>query len=188
MKVGNKDIEEQVFSIVKRLLINQGVKGWNMDDLARESGLSKRTLYKIIGRKEELLTKIVERSLSKYISIIKQYTNESSDYNVLLDKLSETIVNNFDEFVITSSDSITREYPQIKQIILKKREELRKSNIEFYRRGQKLGYIIKQFDPETIIKIIDALIDYNINETNSKKEFEIELNKALRIIIRGIKQ
>ena len=37
------------------LLQKHSVHGWNMDELSEQAGLSKNTLYKIIGSKEELM-------------------------------------------------------------------------------------------------------------------------------------
>ena len=58
MKVENDEIRELVFEKAKTMILSNGLKSLNMDELARECNLAKATLYKIIESKALLVGKI----------------------------------------------------------------------------------------------------------------------------------
>ena len=70
LKTNNEEVIRSVYSNTIRMVNDYGIRGWNMDDLARESGLAKNTLYKIIGNKEALIMNIVDDMWSRYYNYI----------------------------------------------------------------------------------------------------------------------
>lgn len=50
---------EELVSKAKSLFFSYGLKSISMDDLARESGTSKKTIYQIVSDKNELVDKVV---------------------------------------------------------------------------------------------------------------------------------
>ena len=53
----NKAADELVFTY--------GVRGWNMNDCAQEAGITKRTLYRYIDSKEQLVEMVLKRFIRK---------------------------------------------------------------------------------------------------------------------------
>jgi len=49
-----------VFNKAKELFFTYGLKSISMDDLAKESGVSKKTIYQAVADKQELVAKVVE--------------------------------------------------------------------------------------------------------------------------------
>ena len=130
-KVGDKDIENKVFETTKELLLKYGIKGWNMDDLSERCGMSKRTLYKIIGNKEELLFKCNLDNINNNIAEVEKFFNSDKSYEELLNDFSNTLINLFDDFIITTSDPLRKEYPRIAEMIKNRKVRLKELNIEF---------------------------------------------------------
>lgn len=187
-KVGDKDIENRVFEATKELLLNNGVKGWNMDDLSEECGMSKRTLYKIIATKEELLLKTSLNSINHNISRIVEFFNSGKSYEYLLDNFSDVIIKMFDEFIIKNADALRKEYPRIGDMINKRRKSFNELYIEFFRKGKELGYYVESFDPELMYSFLNDIIEYNLLKCKTKKEFEEKMYFAINVFIRGVRK
>lgn len=59
-------MNEQLISLIrnsKELFWRYGIKSVTMDDIARELGMSKKTLYQLVSDKTELVSKVVEMEL-----------------------------------------------------------------------------------------------------------------------------
>lgn len=187
-KVGDKDIENIVFDKTRELLFKFGVKGWNMDDLSEACSMSKRTLYKIIGNKEDLLYKSTVDTININLNMIDSFLNSGKDYEYILENLAVAVINMFDETLIKNSTAINKEYPRIGDMIQNKIIQFRNLFQDFFTNGKKLGYFVDFFQPEVIYDFFSSIIEYNIINSNSKVEFETKMNLQIKIIIRGIRK
>jgi AcrR family transcriptional regulator len=61
------------------LFFRYGIKSLTMDDLARELGISKKTLYQFVDNKEDLVTKVVEKNIREDIHNCKVWADEAED-------------------------------------------------------------------------------------------------------------
>lgn len=186
MKVGDINVEETIFGVTSEFLIKYGVKGWNMDDLAKESNMSKRTLYKIIGNKEDLIVKCISGGLKDNINLITNFLSSSKPFPKLLEQFIDIITDNFQEYVLKSITAIRIEYPKIKveeERFLAKRQQLL---LLFFNKGKKEGYLHQYANPETIIKIVYALVDHNISTCDNKTDFKNETSETLGLFFKGL--
>src|SRR3972149_2472914 len=61
--MNNLEMENELLEILKKvkaLYIKYGIKSITMDDVARELGISKKTLYQYVQNKDELVEKVVD--------------------------------------------------------------------------------------------------------------------------------
>jgi len=63
---------------IKELFFEFGIKNLNMDDISRKLGISKKTLYRFVKSKEDLIGKLFEYEEIKGIA----YANENENLNV----------------------------------------------------------------------------------------------------------
>ncbi len=61
------------------LFMRYGIKGLTMDDVARELGISKKTLYQFVENKDDLVIKVVERHVSEEKERDCMNQNEAED-------------------------------------------------------------------------------------------------------------
>lgn len=186
MKVGVIDIEEAIFSITRELLVKYGVKGWNMDDLAKECNMSKRTLYKIIGTKEDLILRCISDGLKNNINKIANFLASPKPFPQLLEQFTEAITDEFQDYVLKSISAIRVEYPKIRmeeEKFLVTRQELL---LSFFERGKIEGYLADYVNSETIIKIVYALVEHNILNCDNKTDFKNETNETLGLFFKGL--
>jgi AcrR family transcriptional regulator len=59
-------VMEELVTKAKNLFFSYGLKSISMDDLAREAGTSKKTIYQIVSDKNELVDKVVTDLVSCY--------------------------------------------------------------------------------------------------------------------------
>lgn len=68
-------LEERVFEHAERLFFEHGCRAATMDALAADLGISKKTLYKIVPGKEQLL----ERMILRFIEATKRQLDQTLD-------------------------------------------------------------------------------------------------------------
>ena len=56
-------IKQKIDKAAEKIIFSYGIRGWNMSEFANEAGITKRTLYKYVNSKEEL----VENALLSFI-------------------------------------------------------------------------------------------------------------------------
>ena len=186
MKVGDVNIESIVSDKAKELVLRYGVKGWNMNDLARESNMSKRTLYKIIGTKEDLLYKLSYDSHNESIIGVKKYLSSDKPFPDLLNDFSNHITESFDDFMFANTKTIRLEYPRIREMEERQIRKHQRILIKFFQKGKDEGYVADHVKPITIHKIINALIEYHIFRCDSKTEFKKEMKEQLLTFFKGV--
>ncbi len=112
MKAGNQNSREKIYDNVWILLNKYGHKGWNMDDLAKMSGVAKNTLYKIVGNKETLLAKVVFSVQDEYTAVLEQATKADEPLQALY-SLTERIPLIFERYNIASIRELLIQYPKL---------------------------------------------------------------------------
>lgn len=69
----------QISELSKKLFFRKGIKSVSIDDIAHELGMSKKTVYKCIESKEELLDKLVDDYLKEEKLEIEKIINSSQN-------------------------------------------------------------------------------------------------------------
>jgi AcrR family transcriptional regulator len=188
MKIGDENIERVVYESTLNLLIRYGIKGWNMDDLARECGMSKRTLYKIIGNKEDLLYKCYEDNFNKKLGGVKKFIEQDEDYYTLLDGLSTQIVNGVNEVILVTSENIRTEYPRISQMIDDRLTGHHKVLVAFFEKGIQLGLLRDNADATIIKDMLYALMNFNVIKYRDVSEFRTTTKRQLDFFFSSIRK
>lgn len=155
-----------------QLFIENGAKSVTMDEIAKEFGISKKTLYQKYKNKEELLEEVLKYKLQEVIKRLK-YLDENIDNAVArmfcrdeeIDKVSHSNNN----ILIRQ---LLKYYPAIfhKHMLnfSTKFSEVLVHNIE---KGRKQGLYREDFDPELYAKLFFQLV----MSYDSSPYFDVEL-------------
>ena len=84
--------KEQVLQGAEGLFMKYGVKSVTMDDVSREIGISKKTLYQFVDNKADLIEKIFHRSCEVEINMMAEIRKTSKDAIDEMFKLAEYII------------------------------------------------------------------------------------------------
>ncbi len=180
----------QILDKAEKLFMQKGIRNITMDDISRELGMSKKTLYLYIEDKSDLLMKIME-------NIIKQDT----DYFNRIDRENE---NPIDELFETSkyiSERLKQVHPSIHYEIMRYYPEVWKvyndHKVDFAQKsvkanlikGIKSGYYRQNINPDILARIyisrMDLCFDGEVFPGNEFNFVEV-YNEMLYYHIRGV--
>ncbi len=154
--------KDKIVNKAEALFMRFGLKSVSMDDIAREIGISKKTLYQSVDNKEDLIKEIVVKRIETEIEIV--------------DSVNEKAQNAMEE-ILGFSRQITKELRGISPGVI---YELQKYYHEIFK-------IIESFHNEFIYKtILDNLqrgIEEGIYRKNIKAEIVAKLYVANNILI-----
>jgi len=185
MKAGNEIVERQIYSNVWILLNKYGHKGWNMDDLARLSGVAKNTLYKIVGNKEALLSKVVFAVQDEYIAVLESATRSDEPLKALY-SLTERIPKIFTNYNITSIREFLRLYPKLSAEYKCKEERMTNALLTLYERGLEHGFVRSDIDVHFLVKMQTLVREQMIETSESPEALAHNLRNALIIMTEGV--
>jgi len=132
---------------IKELFFEFGIKNLNMDDISRKLGISKKTLYRYVKSKEDLITKLFEYELLKWI--------ESSDN---LGKQDVNAIEKLFNVSLLVSEEMKRFNPMLMFELRKYYEHLFKEH-----HSLKLGHIAKSMRLNLEQGITEGLYRGDIN-------------------------
>ncbi len=185
MKSKNKAMEERVMKHAGNFISDYGVKGWSMDDLASAAGITKRTLYKIISSKEQLVHDIVFHDMKENAEAFVQILHTGPDFSEYLDliifKIPELLKNSY----INRYKDILHEYPDIENEIVHENEKVRDHMKEFFRIGIDKGYLRKEIKPDQMNDMLAAIMIFFVKYSESQVEATEKIREALRYMLHG---
>ncbi len=186
MKSKSKAIEEKVFKNVETLMLQYGIKGWNMNDLAGISGITKRTLYKIIASKEQLIRDVAFNNIRRIRERVFEIIKSDSAFKERMDKLITAIPELFKNNYINNYSDILNEFPELEADIVKENEKLSADLRLFFQSGIDCGCIRKDITPVLVQQMIQAFIIYFAKYSSSETEVADRIKMSLHCLINGL--
>jgi len=149
-----------------------------MSDLARELGVSKKTIYAYFEDKDDLIKKIVENKIDKNReSCVMMSQNADNAVN------SQVKIHEFSIELLTGIHSsvfydLQKYHQEAWQVIDKHRNEfVRKQLSENIQRGQKEGVYLEHLNPDTIasiyLSILNGVMDLDIFNVSASQYGEL---------------
>ncbi len=187
---------DAILDATDRLLARYGYKKMTIDDLAKEVGIGKGSVYLHFESKEEIalshVDRIVERVKSRIFAIAE---SKSSPENRLKKMLTERVLLRFDS-VQHYSQSMNELLGQVRSRLLERRrryfEEEAKIFAKVIAEGKAAG-VFKAKDPietgRTLIDATNALLPYSLSayELGERSEIEKKATRVADLILNGLK-
>ena len=146
--------KEILLEKVRELYLKYGIRSVTMNDVARELGISKKTLYVHFEDKKDLVTKIVFSEFDKIKEQIKNISKQNKNAIEISLEISRFIVNMRTTYSPTLEYDLKKYYPEIsKKVHDTQRKKMYKSIIENQKKGIKEGLFRKDLIPEIIANI-----------------------------------
>ena len=149
----NKELEN-ILSKVGELYNKYGIKSVTMDDVARELGMSKKTLYQYVENKNDLVGKVLNYHLEKngraYESLKEKNLNAIEE----LLEIGTHIIKSLKDYNTSTEYDLKKYYPELYSKLNKIRKD-RKYNatINNLRKGKAEGLYRSDIDEDIIAKI-----------------------------------
>ena len=157
MAKNEQQLREKIISTAEDLFLKHGVIAVNMDDIARELGMSKKTLYKVFPSKEELVWEAVRQRFNRIVSAIEHFKAESTSPVEELVKIQGLMFENLKYQKESPIYQLKRAYPDIAKWLL---SQLRDYIINYLQdnidRGKKEELYKKEIDSEFVSRLFYA--------------------------------
>ncbi|MDP3435807.1 MAG: TetR/AcrR family transcriptional regulator [Bacteroidales bacterium] len=149
------DIKSTILENSLELFLQRGCKAVTMDDVAKENGISKRTLYELFTDKSDLLEQCIGYLHCHMMQYSAKMEEDSQNLLELLFKIHETqsdvIINLKRNFFMELKRYY---YPIYKKTVEKFTVYHREKTIEYLKQGQKEGLVIENINIDLVTKII----------------------------------
>lgn len=146
----NKTIIEKA----REMYYQYGIKSITMDDVARELGISKKTLYQFVKNKTDLVKKVVDFEIRKRAGEFKKLDKSKLNAIEELFEVNRQINYMLEKHNPSMHYDLRKYYPDIfKRLQVSKREGMLKSMIFNLEKGKKEGLYRKEIDIEIIARM-----------------------------------
>ena len=185
-KTDKIEIQERVTNVAMEMMKKYGLRGLNMVELAKECGLAKATLYKIIGTKEDLIRQIAFEIFDlNMIKILEPYKTKGEPVEVTKDFLD-----NYFNYAISAQkiliQQIYKEYPLIEKDVETKYESEMNLVYNRYKEWQEKGLIRQDINVDYCINAMQALNDVYMMGNYSDNEAIDRLRESFTCMLRGM--
>ena len=173
----NEELKQQVLDKSKSLFMRYGIKSVTMDDIAREMGISKKTLYQVVENKSDLIEQIFQCHIEEEKRDIDQICEEAGDAVEEMLRIADYVLRKLREMPPAAMYDLRKYYrgtwKQVEALHQRYIYQLIRDNLE---RGMAQGVYRRSLDPDIIAKIYVGkaslvadeetfpLSDYNIAE------------------------
>lgn len=159
--------KKEIIGGALRVFMRRGIKSVNMDHIASELGISKKTLYQVVKDKEELIQKGVATFCKKEdleMALIQEKKLNAIEESLEIKKWVLSVIDGIHPGV---AYELEKYYPKTSRKMQDHRKKvIYKSLLENLKKGQKEGYYRKDIDADIIIKIyisrIEVLFDQQV--------------------------
>ncbi len=141
---------------VQDLFLRLGIKSITMDDVARELGISKKTLYTFVNSKDDLVYKVLEMHIEQ----------EKRDCEIMYSKAKNAIEEMF--FVIESN---SQQMEQMKANIV---YDLQKYHREAWE-------LMHEFQQGFLYQVVKANLQRGVSEGLYRNDFDVDIVTRLHI-------
>ena len=146
--------QEDIILKVKDLYIKYGIKSVSMDDVARECGISKKTLYQYFKDKEELVEKVFQFLIDANKSVVDNMLNQNLDAITEMFEIHLFMDDMARRHSHVVEYDLKKYYPHVfEQIIDVRRQRIYDIGISNMKKGLKEGYYRPEINIEIIVKL-----------------------------------
>jgi AcrR family transcriptional regulator len=156
-----------------------GIKSITMDDVSRELGISKKTLYQYVQDKNELVSQVLEMDMERQIAVFDELYHKALNAIDELFEVNKKVLQMIKSHNPSEEYDLKKYYPDQYQKMHKiKRDEMQKHILLNLQKGKKEGLYRVDLNEEVITKVqlmrIENTFDNQIftdDELTSQKTF-----------------
>ncbi|HEY4785940.1 MAG TPA: TetR/AcrR family transcriptional regulator [Bacteroidales bacterium] len=145
---------KNILTKVRCLYMKYGIKSVTMDDVARELGISKKTLYQYVNDKNELVQKVVEMEIGeKGEHFLKMRSTELNAIEELFE-VNKMVRQMLKDYNPATEYDLRKYYPELYTNLIKVRRDRIYNNIlSNLMKGKKEGLYRAELNEELIAKL-----------------------------------
>ena len=146
---------DKAIELYKRL----GIKSVSMDDVARELGISKKTLYQLVANKEELVAKVMEADFEKDKAVFERHQRESRDAIDEFLRNSRYFIREMRQMAPAAIHDLQKYYPATWKFMSETHHaEFGRNLVENIERGMEEGLYRDDLDPTIVSTLYSGMM------------------------------
>lgn len=163
-----------------------GIRAVKMDDIAKNLGISKRTVYELYATKEDLLCEVVmarQEAREKQIETLSAQCDNTMDLliGVLSLQLETAASTNFNFFKDIAK------YPKVAQVVDDYCERQHVYSVQFFAKGVEEGYFLSGVDYDVFNKVVFGTMEMlRSDDRYDDLEYRNLFLGYLYVMIRGL--
>lgn len=181
---------EHIIEKVSQLYQKYGIKSITMDDVSRELGISKKTLYSFVANKDELVERFVDYLLDERNcemgKIFDMNYNAIEELLIVTDHLIKMLKNYNPATVYDLKKYYPQQYERLQKVRI---DNMYKALLSNLRKGKSQGYYRSELNEDIIAKIYVSRMVSNLNSNVFSMEelsSEVFINEMMTYHIHGI--
>lgn len=164
----------------KKLFLQFGYSKVTMDEIAREMGISKKTIYQLFPSKVKLVEEVILDMKAHIVSGVKRIANDSQTDT--LDKLRQVFVFTAAQFAQITPfvvEDLSRNVPQLWNLLKEVKYELAFKNIRsLIQEAQKSGHIKADVEVELLLFFYSACFQH-VMDRGFQRDFPQEIREKV---------
>ncbi|MFK7770726.1 MAG: TetR/AcrR family transcriptional regulator [Saprospiraceae bacterium] len=147
-------LDNRILTKAESLFFKYGIKSISMDDLSRELGISKKTLYQSVDNKKDLVLQVFQNHAQKEVDAIVNIRTEAADAIDEMIEVAKHVIPTLRQITPTILFDMQKYYREIWQLMQDfNQQEIFKVIKENIERGIEEGIYRNEFHPEIIAKL-----------------------------------
>jgi AcrR family transcriptional regulator len=189
-RTSSKDGKGRIFEKAAELFMRYGIKSVTMDDIARELGISKKTIYQYVENKTELIEQIFQSHVCQETEAMRRIHEQSADAIEEILRIGQYVIQEFRQLSATLVYDLNKYHRDIWENLeafhREQTQQLMRRNIEW---GMRQGLYRPDVDADIVAKLYVGrnalLID---DHTFSLREYDFEhlIRQSILYHIHGI--
>ena len=181
---------DRILSESLRLFMKNGIRSISMDDIAKELGMSKKTIYQYVANKTELVEMVLDFMREKESNICFEGDITKMNAIDILLAVSKNVSRQMKDLNPINAYELQKYYPSIyREFIIKKRDHVYTTLKQNFEQGIAEGIYRNDLDIDLVARLyIQKLVDVHDPEFLSSVNFGFE--KVFQVMfdnhIRGI--
>jgi len=157
--------QARIVAGARRHFFAHGFRGVTMDELARELGMSKKTLYVSFPGKRDLLRAVIANKAEEIGSDLERITSgKDADFSGKLATLLQCVQKHAGEIQPSFVRDVRREAPEIFEMIEKLRRDLLQRHFgRLFEQGRKAGLVRRDIPVHTIVEVLLGAVNSVVN-------------------------
>lgn len=156
-----------ILTKVRCLYMKYGIKSVTMDDVARELGISKKTLYQYVNDKNELVQKVVEMEIDEKATDLSKMNCTGLNAIEQVFEVHKSVQRMLKDYNPSTEYDLRKYYPELyAQVVKIRRERIFNNILNNLNKGKEEGLYRKELNSELIAKLqlsrVEAAFDDKI--------------------------
>ena len=143
-----------ILSQVRNLFFKYGIKSVTMDDISRELGISKKTLYNHVKDKNELVTKVIEMEMTHHECQMNSFSDNSMNAIEELLEMNKQVNENIKHLNPVFKYDLRKYYPELfRKFQEANHNKLFQAIIRNIQKGKEEGYFRQELNEDIIARL-----------------------------------